>query len=648
MKVKAELSLLALAWAVVAPAQTTLTLDLKKPGVAVSPNLYGLMTEEINYSYDGGLYGELVRNRVFKNNGNTPEHWVAVGEGTTISLDRGQSINDALTVCLKVSAPAGRTAGVANEGYWGFPIRPSTTYKASFYAKADHTSPITLTLEGPDGKVYAQSTINGVGSTWKKFETTLVTPSGVAVTKDARLVLRAAGPTTWFNLVSLFPPTFGNQPNGFRPDLLQLLINMKPAFLRLPGGNYLEGDKFRDRFPWKETLAPIDLRPGHQGTWGYRSSDGLGFHEFMLWCEAMGAKPLLGVHAGYVLSGDVIKAGPELEGFVKDALDEIEYVIGDPKKTKWGRVRAQMGHPAPFPMEAVEVGNEDWFDRSGSYPGRYMQFAKAIRKKYPKLKIISSIGRNDLERAKVPKELMPDYVDDHYYNTSWDMMSLATQYDNYPRTGTKVFVGEWASQDIPEPWTNVEKKGPTPAMGAALGDAAFMTGLERNSDVVHMACYAPLLVNVNPGGRQWAVNLIGYDTLSSFGSPSYYAQVLFKQYLGDRTVPVSLSGVPTQSRGDRTLPGLFTSATRDAKTGKLFLKVVNALGSTQDVTINLAGASVDSEGTLVEMKGELTDINTLQEPKKVAPASRPLSGVSPSFRHTFAPHSITILELRFK
>jgi len=620
-----------------------ITLDLSKPGVAVSPNLYGLMTEEINYSYDGGLYGELVRNRAMRDDRDKPAHWSPVGEGATVELSKKDGAAPALPVSLKVRG------GVANDGYWGIPVRPATSYRLSFWAKADSSGPVTASIESKDGGTsYAHVEVAGIDGTWRKLTATLVTSSDTKPTADARLVLRT-GTTrnTWLSLVSLFPPTYKDRPNGNRPDLMQMLVDMKPKFLRFPGGNYLEGGSFKDRFPWKETLGPLEERPGHQGTWGYRSSDGMGMMEFLLWCEDMGAKPVLGVFAGYALNKDFIKAGKELDGFVEDALDQIEYVIGDPKRTKWGARRAKDGHPKPFPLEHVEIGNEDGFDESGSYEGRFVQFYDAIKKKYPHLKVISSTGGKDYLGAKFPiTQRKPDLWDEHYYSEAWEMMAMASHYDNYDRKGPKVFVGEWAAHDTVAPWQAGAQAGPTPNMKCTLGDAAFMTGLERNSDVVEMACYAPLLVNANPGGRQWSLNLIGYDAIAAFGSPSYYAQKMFSENLGDRTVPLTMAGVPTQTQGDRKLPALFSSATHDTKTGTIYLKLVNALPSPQSVEFEIRGAQVSSTGTMSVLSGELKTMNSIAEPNKIAPVTRQLSNLGTTFRQTLAPYSVTVLTLR--
>jgi len=624
-----------------APAQVSL--DLSKAGVAVSPMLYGQMTEEINYSYDGGLYAELVRNRAFRNDPQRPASWSPAGEGASIALERTGGVNPALPVSLRVRG------GTANEGYWGFPVRPSTPYKLSLWAKADAPGPITASLESKDGStVYARASLTGVSGTWQKLSGTLSTSAGVQPTKDARLVLRTGDRTAWLSLVSLFPPTYKNRENGLRPDLMQMLVDMKPKFLRFPGGNYLEGNTFKDRFPWKETLGPVEQRPGHQGTWGYRSTDGMGMMEFLLWCEDMGAKPVLGVFAGYVLNKDYVKEGPELSGFVQDALDQIEFVVGSPS-TKWGAVRAKLGHPKPFPLEHVEVGNEDWFDESGSYEGRFVQFYDAIKKRYPKIKVISSTGGKDSGGAKFPiNRRRPDLWDEHYYSEYWDMLGLATKYDDYDRKGPKVFVGEWATHDTVAPWEAGASAGPTPNMKATLGDAAFMTGMERNSDIVEMSCYAPLLVNVNPGGRQWSLNLIGYDALTSFGSPSYYAQKMFAENLGDRTVPLALTGVPTQPGSrNRTLPGLFASATRDTKSGMVYVKLVNTLPTPQEVAFDIRGGNIAPDGTMTVLRhDDLKAMNTLEEPTKIAPVTSPVSGLANSFRRTLPGYSVVVLRMR--
>jgi len=508
-----------------------LTVQVNKPGIKISPTFFGLMTEEINHAYDGGLYGELIQNRAFKDDPNGLAHWSVVtggGGAGTISVDTSNPVpGTALTKCLRLdvsSIGAGATVRVENDGYWGVPIKPNTTYRASFYAKASptFTGPLTVGIQSADGAdVRATAQVPALTSDWKQYTVTLSTGAAVPSTAN-RFVISASGPgTVWLSQVSLMPPTYKDRPNGSRPDLMQKMGDMQPAFLRLPGGNYLEGNTIAERFDWKKTIGPIDQRPGHQGPWGYRSTDGMGLLEMLEWCEDLKMQPVLAVFAGYALRGDYVAPGPALTPYVQDALEEIEYVTGD-AGTTWGARRIKDGHPAPFPLTYVEIGNEDTFDRSGSYSGRYAQFYDAIKAKYPKLQIIAT--------ARVQGHAM-DVLDDHYYRSAAAMASDAHHYDKTDRSGPKIFVGEWASTE----------GSPTPTMQAALGDAAWMTGMERNSDIVALESYAPLLVNVNPGARQWGTNLIGYDALSSFGSPSYYVQKMFGANRGDVVLPLTIT-----------------------------------------------------------------------------------------------------------
>jgi alpha-N-arabinofuranosidase len=629
---------------------TSVTLDLGKPGLPVNPSFYGLMTEEINHSYDGGIYAELVQNRVFKDNEKTPVHWSLVQDGGaagSIALDKTQPLNDALNVSLRLDVTqAGKRVGIANDGFWGIPVKPATTYHASFYAKGGAASagPLTVSIESNDGTTtYAQAEVAKITGAWQRYTLPLTTAAGITPTARARLVISTSGTGTWwFDFVSLFPPTFDNRPNGNRIDIMQLLSDMNPKFLRMPGGNYLEGDWFRSRFAWKQTVGPLDQRPGHFGPWGYRSYDGLGLLEFLEWCEDIKMQPLLAVFAGYTLKGDHVEPGAALQGFVDDALDEIQYVTGD-ASTKWGAERARDGHPKPFQLTYVEVGNEDWIDRTGSYDGRFAQFFDAIRAKYPKLKIIAT--------ANV-KNRVPDVVDEHFYRSPGLMEGDTNHYDSYSRSGPKIFVGEWATRV--GAWNKVSGE-PTPNMEDALSDAAWLTGLERNSDLIVMQCYAPLFVNVNPGARQWEPDLIGYDALNSYGSPSYYAQKLFSTHLGNKIVPITAEGVPTQPRPAATpdpnppqIPTIFFCATRDSRSGVVYLKVVNTTGTPRDVTFNLKGAGhVSPDGLSIVLSSDKPeDTNTITEPKKYIPVTAQINGLASTFTRIFAPYSINVLQIQ--
>jgi alpha-N-arabinofuranosidase len=653
-----KLALLAAAVTLGAAAQTTVNVRIRtdQPGAAFSPALYGLMTEEINYSYDGGLYAELIRNRNFKEDAAHPVHWTAI-EGAAMALDTATPFNAAVPASLKVSlekATSDKVGGVSNDGFWGIPVHPNTKYKATVYAKAapGFTGPLTVAIFGNDGKTTAASAqIPRLTGEWHKYEVTLTTGPKAAESAENHFAITSARPGTfWLGFVSLFPPTYANRANGNRPDIMKLLADMHPAFLRFPGGNYLEGNTIATRFDWKKTIGDVTLRPGHMDdAWKYWSSDGMGLLEFLNWCEDLHMQPLLAVYAGYSLKGERVRPGVELQPYVQDALDEIEYVTGGPE-TIWGGQRVKDGHPKPFPLEYVEVGNEDNFDRAegGSYDARFAQFFDAIKARYPKLQVIST--------ASSAKTRSADLIDEHLYpNSLDDMASRAHQFDNRPRGGAqKVFVGEWATR-VGEP---------TPNMTGALGDAAWMTGMERNSDLVVMASYAPLFVNVNPGGMQWKTDLIGYDTLHSYGSPAYYAQQMFSTHHGDTILAVEAPDIPVHEwqpptpRGRagvpppppppvRPVPSLFFSASRDSKTGTIYFKVVNPMKDAMPVHITAPGVTVAARGqsrALIATSPD--DTNSIAEPTKIAPRTTPEDGLSADFTKTFPPYSITILEMK--
>jgi alpha-N-arabinofuranosidase len=435
-------------------------------------------------------------------------------------------------------------------------------------------------------------------------------------------VLTAGKPgRLWFSLVSFFPPTYQDRANGNRVDLMEHLAAMKPMFLRFPGGDYLEGHYINERFPWQKTLGPLVDRPTHVSPWGYQSSDGMGLLEFLEWCEDLKMEPVLGVFAGYSLRHDFIPAGKDLEPYIEEALEEVEYVTGS-TTTKWGAERAKDGHPAPFKLTYVEIWNEDSHDPSGSYDGRFAEYYKAFKARYPELQLI----------ATTPvKSVTPDVIDDHFYHSESQFYDNVAHYDKTDRHGPKIFVGEWATRE----------GSPTPNFNAALGDAAWMTSMERNSDIIIMSCYAPLFVNVNPGGMQWESDLIGYDAMSSYGSPSYYAQVMFSNHVGDQIINAKLDGAPLR---------LFYSVTRDSKSGKLYLKLVNATDSLQPLSIQLAGVSnVDKSAKVTTLTASTTQsTNSILVPKKIIPVESSIDDAALQFSHTLPPNSIQVLELSAK
>lgn len=624
----------------------TISIAADKVKARMSPTLYGLMTEEINFAYEGGLYGELIRNRSFKGEGgfayniDEPVYWTPLGD-VEIALDKGQPLNSALNLSLLLNvktASEASPAGVSNPGYWGIPVRPNRTYKASFFAKAEGTSgPVTIALAGKTGAVAASARVTGITGEWKRFEVTLVT-GPVTASKDNVFTLTTTGPAKiWLQQVSLFGDTFNDRPNGNRRDLMEMMAGLKPTFLRFPGGNYLEGDYFPQRFEWKKTIGPVETRPGHRSPWNYWSTDGMGLMEFLLWCEDLKVEPVLGVFAGYALQGEHVSSPEELAPYVQEALDQIEYITGD-VTTKWGAKRAEDGHPAPFALRYVEIGNEDFFDKSGSYDKRFSTFYKAIKAKHPHLQLISSMG------AESTPSQRPDLVDEHTY--AWgeaQMYEHINDYDNRPRTDPKVFVGEWATHNG---W-------PMPSMKAAIADAAYLTGLERNSDHVVMSAYAPLLANLSQvGGHsrdnslQWATNLIGYDALTAFATPSYHVQKMFAETKGDVVLETAGTDIPQWTVDNKTFASLYWVATRNEKNRHLQIKLVNRSASSQPVTLKLSGLkSVAASGVLTVLSADDPDAaNSLEKPDRIAPRMEKLSGLSRDFTVTLPAWSVSVLD----
>jgi alpha-L-arabinofuranosidase len=661
-----------------------------------SPILYGLMTEEINYSYDGGLYAELIRNRNFKESGGGGRrggvpgsgvpYWnlVQTGGGTGVmELDSSQPLNDACNRSLKLtvnSVRADQIVGVSNEGFWGMAVRPNTKYRATVWAKGGNgfTGPLTLALCSGDGKsVFAQARIDKISDSYQKYEATLTTAPGVPTkqwettpwdsntqpdwatlditaavptTKDACFQIWAGGKgTVWFSLVSLFPPTFKDRPNGLRPDIMQMFVDMKARFLRFPGGNYLEGSNLANRWNWKATVGDISQRPGHNSPWGYWSSDGLGLLEYLEWCEDVdNMEPVMGIYSGYSLDRRAIPAGEELKPYVQDALDQIEYTIGD-ASTKWGAQRVKDGHPAPFKLTYVEIGNEE--TRGQSYEARYNQFRDAIKAKYPNLKVISSVAE-----ASNLGNTTPDVQDDHHYMSPPGMLGMWNKYDSYDRkTSPPLFLGEWA--------TRLNSGSPiTPNLEYGLCDGVAAIQFERNSDLILMQCYAPLLVNVNPGGNQWTCNLIGYDVLNCYGGVSYHVLKLFGNNYGDtilaadaqngptREVPMRGPGIQATDTRMRTVPRFYYDATRDSAGGTIYVKVVNPTGSPLPLRLKITGvAGIEPAGQLGEVKGtDPLDLNTITEREKIVSTMSKVDGLGADFTRTFAPYSANVLILKSK
>jgi alpha-L-arabinofuranosidase len=641
-------------------SSVSVTVDVGKPGVKVSPLMYGIFFEEINRAGDGGIYAEMLCNRSFEDNRaielnwrDTPqkpplfptESWSIPARdwpvyawsitGGTAELDQSMPINSNNPTALKVNV-SGRTV-VANPGFVPFRTPPGTngiglniatgaTYRLSLYARSEKlTVPLTARLESLDGTVLAEQEIGRIGPEWKKFD---VQMKAMGSDPSARLALIAEGTgTLWLDMVSLFPQvTWKNRANGLRKDLMDMVEAMKPAFVRFPGGCFVEGDILGNAVRWKKTIGDIAERPGTWAYRGYLSTDGLGMHEYLLMCEDLKAEPLLVINcmmSHYEQKAPLnpqIKFDPTdltgLEAYVQDALDAIEYCNG-PVESKWGSLRARAGHPEPFNLKWIEVGNENG---RKAYELRYAAFHKAIRAKYPDIKIISNGWKGDTATPV-------DYVDDHYYKSAEEFIAMFNKYDNVSRKGPKIYAGEYAVQ-------SGAGKG---NLNAAIGEAVLMIGLERNSDHVIMSSYAPLFTHYY--WRNWNPDAIVFDQFRAFGTPSYHTQVLFSNHRPDIILPLKLESPATGT--------FFAGAGFSAKDSEVILKMVNFGSQSVEANISLNGIyRVKSPGKAWVLSGTNPgDENSFEQPRKIVPREETVPDVAGKFKHVFPPHSISVLRV---
>ena len=517
-----------------APTVTSLTVFANQAGPKINPRLYGIFYEELDFAGDGGLYAQLINNGSFENNATNAENWSLVTGNDAIgsmALDDSNLLNAAQSHCLRINVEkltSGGRVAVANDGYWGINVVRDQPYRLTFFARcADGASSIRATLEDAQHKtVYASVIVPGLGGEWKQFSVNL-RADGTGHGGQLVLAPTSTG-TVWLDAVTLFPPTFKNQPNGMRPDLAKMLVDLKPGFMRFPGGCYVQGyDSIDQAFDWKKSIGPLADRRGMKIMWGYYATQGLGYLEMLELAEDLSAEPIFVVNCGQTMKGSVPDA--EIPHFVQSALDAIEYANG-PVTSKWGAERAKDGHPAPFHLRIVAIGNEDAVpDMQADYKKHYAIFRKAIHERYPEVEFIQS--ENHLTDDPQWNGQPTDYVDQHYYRSPGWFFSQNNKYDDYPRNDPKVFVSELASL--------------SPDVGdgnlwGAIGEAAFMTGLERNADVVAFACYAPLFRNVN--WRNWNPNMIVFNNHQAYGIPSYYLWKMFMHNTGDVYIPSALTG----------------------------------------------------------------------------------------------------------
>lgn len=490
-----------------------LNVDPTKEGISMSPTLYGAFFEEINNAADGGMYAELIYNRSFENDLKNATGWFLEGKGE-IELIQDKLMNETQVNALRIA----KDSKVINKGFYGISVKKDEIYDLSLFVKGSGTR---LTFSLVDSKGNAVSEVQShvhTSDTWEKVQFTL---KGTVDSASSQFMISVEDSDASVDLISLMPPTWGN--TSLRKDLAQKVADMNPMFLRFPGGCFLEGNTVVNSYRWKETIGPLEDRSTQLGYWGYYTSNGLGYHDYLEWARSMGAKPLyvtyVGIsHEGHPFTTDNYVPMEDLDVWIQDALDAIEYANGD-ETTYWGKKRIENGSVEPFNLEYIEVGNENNFQYA-EYLKRYPVFYKAIKEKYPDINIISN--------ADMPGKSI-EIVDEHYYESSQWFVDHQDMYDSYDRNGPKIYVGEYA----------VTKNAGKGNMNAALGEAVYMLGLERNSDHVIMSSYAPLLVNDN--NRNWDPNAIVFNASNSFGTPSYHTQSLFSNHKGDAMIEASLN-----------------------------------------------------------------------------------------------------------
>lgn len=612
----------------------TFDVNTKKVGAAVQPTMYGIFFEDINYAADGGLYGELVKNRSFE----FPDAlmgWKAFGKFEV--KNDGPFERCPHYVVLNYSGHNDTATGLQNEGYFGIGIEKDEEYRFTVWAKTvsgDANVEVSLVDESTmeEHQEFATAELKVSGNEWKKYELILKSPKTVQKA-NLRLLLKGKNGVA-LEHVSLFPKhTFKDRENGMRRDLAQALYDLHPGVFRFPGGCIVEGSSLDQRYQWKNSIGPVENRPLNGNRWlstfnyrlfpDYYQSYGLGFYEYFLLSEDIGAEPLPVLNVGMACQfqnqndPSAHVAVKDLQPYIQDCLDLIEFANGD-VNTTWGKKRAEMGHPAPFNLKFLAVGNEQW---DNLYYERLRPFVKAIKAKYPNIKLIGTSGPDSegemFEKGwKAMKELKADLVDEHFYRDEHWFLSHGLRYEGYDRKGPKVFAGEYACHGKGKKWNHFE---------TSLYEAAFMTDLERNADVVDMATYAPLFAHVD--GWQWRPDMIWYDNTRMFKSVSYYVQQMYACNKGTNVLPLTMNGKSVA--GQEGQDGLFASAVVDKKKGEIIVKVANTSDKAQDVTLNLNGLKGSRSATATTLQSDNMDAeNTLENPNLIRPVETTATCVS--------------------
>lgn len=619
----------------------------------IQPTMWGIFFEDINLAADGGIYAELVKNRSFEFAAPLMGWTVkqaAPTTGSVLVINR-LAKDSANPRFIKVTRNTQQgNLGLINDGFRGMGIRQNEQYNFSVWAKAE-TGDIKLHVQLVDstGKSLGESSaINISGFEWKPYKTSF-TANSTALKAKLNVWFEGKGVAD-FDMVSLFPQhTWKERPNGLRADLVQLLADMRPGFVRFPGGCIVEGRELATRYQWKKTVGPVEERQliinrwntefAHRPTPDYFQSFGLGFYEYFQLAEDIGATPLPILNCGMACqfnTGEVVDAN-QLDPYIQDALDLIEFANGD-VSTKWGHLREAMGHPAPFNLKLLGVGNEQW---GPQYVERYIIFTKAIKSKYPNIQLVNSVGPSpDDERFHylndTLRKLNADILDEHYYSSPSWFQNNANRYDNYDRKGPKIFAGEYAAQSV----RTVSPDNKNNWL-CALSEAAFMTGLERNADIVKMASYAPLLAHVE--GWQWTPDLIWFDNLDSYGTPNYYVQKLYANNKGSNTVEVTLNNETLKGKDS-----LYASACTDSVSKEIIIKLVNTSSAPVSKQINInSKKKLNTKAEVITLQNsDLDAVNSLESPKNISPQTSEMNVANKQLNVTLNPYSFTVVRLK--
>ena len=629
-------------------------IDLKKVGAPIQPTMYGIFFEDINYAADGGLYAELVKNRSFEFPNDPLQGWKAFGKVAV--RDDGPFDRCPHYVRLLDPGHKEKWTGLDNEGFFGIGVKGGETYRFTVWARVPDggTSDLRIELVNTasmgESQALCQAPLTISGSEWKQYEV-ILTPESTLAKSTLRIFLRGKRNPVDLEHVSLFPTdTWNGHRNGMRKDLAQALADLKPGIFRFPGGCIVEGTNLADRYNWKNTVGPVENRPLNENRWEYTfphrffpdyyQSYGLGFFEFFQLAEEIGSEPLPILSCGLACqfqndSEDAHCPVDELGPFIQDALDLIEFANG-PVTSTWGKVRADMGHPEPFNLKFIGIGNEQW---GPEYPARLEPFVKALRAQHPEIKIVGSAGPNsegDQFDYLWPemKRLGADLVDEHFYRPETWFLAQGARYDNYDRKGPKVFAGEYACHGAGRKFNHFH---------ASLLEAAFMTTIERNADIVHMATYAPLFAHVE--GWQWRPDLIWFDNLRSMRTASWHVQHLYSEYKGQNVLTLKMDGVNVT--GAEGQDGLFASAVKDGN--KVYVKVINTSDDPQTVEFAFGGLKKKQTVTAVKRidftSGLLYSDNTLDVPDLITPAEAAFTGEGKAISATVAPLCFTVFVL---